>query len=291
MPTGVVVLFLMLVLGGAVATAHSEQISIVAAENFYGDVAGQIGGTRVHVVSILSNPNEDPHLFEASPSTARAIAAARIVVFNGAAYDDWIVKLLAGSSGAHRETIDLATLMHRRPGDNPHLWYDPATMPAYAVALAALLRKDDPGHRDDYRRGLAAFLASLTPLQARIASMRRAYRGTPVTATEPVFGDLAAALGLDMRNPGFQVAVMNGTEPSASDIAAFQDDLTHRRVRVLFYNNQTADPLTDKMRTMATAAGIPIIGVSETEPPGTRFQHWMMTQLSMLDVALSRGRP
>jgi zinc/manganese transport system substrate-binding protein len=287
-----VILFLMLVLGGgAAATAHSEQISIVAAENFYGDVAGQIGGARVHVVSILSNPNEDPHLFEASPSTARATATARIVVFNGAAYDDWIVKLLAGSSGAHRQTIDVARLMHRRPGDNPHLWYDPGTMPAYAVALAALLRKDDPEHRDDYRRSLAAFLASLAPLQAKIALMRRAYRGTPVTATEPVFGDLAAALGLDMRNPGFQIAVMNGTEPSASDIAAFQDDLMHRRVRILFYNNQTADALTDKMRTMATAAGIPIIGVSETEPPGARFQDWMMTQLSMLDAALSRGRP
>jgi zinc/manganese transport system substrate-binding protein len=158
----------------------------------------QIGAAHVAVTSILTNPEQDPHLFEASPSTARNVAAARIVIYNGAAYDDWMVKLLAGSPSAHRDTIAVADLVHRKPGDNPHLWYDLATMPAVAAALAARLSADDPGHREIYERNLAAFKDSLAALTAKVAAMRRSHAGTPVTATEPVFGYMAAALGLRM---------------------------------------------------------------------------------------------
>jgi zinc/manganese transport system substrate-binding protein len=285
------VLLLVLVLFGVGAVeAQAEPIAIVAAENFYGDVARQIGGPAVAVSSILTNPDQDPHLFEASASTARQIATARIAIFNGAAYDNWMVKLLAGSPKAHRDAIEVAALVHREPGDNPHLWYDPATMPALAAALAGRLSADDPGHRADYARNLAAFKASLTPLAAKVAALRRAYRGTPVTATEPVFGYMADAIGLVMRNERFQLAVMNDTEPGASEIAAFENDLKMRRVRVLLYNNQTSDALTARMRALAKGNGIPVVGVSETEPPGTTYQAWMMHQLSALEAALAANR-
>ncbi|HEX4113316.1 MAG TPA: zinc ABC transporter substrate-binding protein [Stellaceae bacterium] len=275
---------------GAVA-AHAAPLSIVAAENFYGDVAQQIGGPWVAVTSILTNPDEDPHLFEASPSTARNLAAARIVVYNGAAYDDWMAKLLAASPSAHRDAIEAAALMHKKPGDNPHLWYDPATMPVVADALAARLRQADPAHRDAYDKNLAAFRASLAPLAAKVAALRGRYRGVPVTATEPVFGYMADAIGLAMRNARFQLAIMNDTEPGASDIAAFENDLKARRVRVLLYNSQASDAATLKMQALAKSVGIPVVGVSETEPPGTRYQDWMMAQLAALDRALTGTRP
>ncbi|HEY5209706.1 MAG TPA: zinc ABC transporter substrate-binding protein [Stellaceae bacterium] len=281
---------LAVLLGLGIATAHAAPIALVAAENFYGDVAKQIGGPWVAVTSILANPDQDPHLFEASPSTARAIARARIAVYNGAAYDDWMVKLLAGSPNPHRVTIEIAALAHRKPGDNPHLWYDPATMPLFAGALAAWLTAADPPHRAVYARNLAAFKASLAPISAKLAAMRDAYRGAPVTATEPVFGYMAAAIGLAMHNERFQLAIMNDTEPGASDIAAFEDDLTARRVRVLLYNNQASGALTVKMRAIAKSAGIPVVGIGETEPPGTRYQDWMMTELTALDAALSEKR-
>lgn len=281
------VFILAAILVSLASAATAAPTAIVAAENFYGDVAAQIGGTAVAVSSILSNPDQDPHLFEASPSTARQIAAARLVVYNGADYDPWMVKLLAGSPNPSRVVIEVASLLHRKPGDNPHLWYDPAAMPAFARALASRLGEIDPTHRADYERNRDAFLVSLAPLGDKIAAMRRSHRGVSVTATEPVFGYMADALGLAMRNARFQLAVMNDTEPGAGDIAAFENDLRHRRVRVLLYNNQASGKLTERMQALAKANNIPVVGISETEPAGKTYQQWMLHQLVTLDAALT----
>jgi zinc/manganese transport system substrate-binding protein len=266
--------------------AHAALVSVVAAENFYGDVAQQIGGPGAEVVSILSNPDEDPHLFEVSASTARLLASAQIVIFNGADYDPWMKKLLDASPRAGRETIEIASLVHRKSGDNPHLWYDPATMPALAKAVAALLAKRDPANRGGYEQRLAALQASLKPLDDKVASLKQRYAGTPVTATEPVFGHMADALGLAMRNARFQLTVMNGTEPGARDMAAFERDLRERAVRVLIVNRQTTNALTERMRKLATSAGVPVVEVTETKPPHLDYQQWMLSQLDELERAL-----
>ncbi|MGO8867574.1 MAG: metal ABC transporter solute-binding protein, Zn/Mn family [Alphaproteobacteria bacterium] len=269
------------------AWAHAGPIDIVAAENFYGDVAEQIGGPEVHVTSILTNPDEDPHLFEANPSTARQLADAKLVIYSGAGYDTWADKLLAASKAPGRQVIDVAKLVHRKAGDNPHIWYDPPTMPALAKHLADTLSGLDPSHRQDYAKRLALFAETMKRMDARVSELRRKYAGTVVTATEPVFGYMADALGLKMRNDRFQLAVMNDTEPSAGEIAAFEKDLRSRTVKVLFYNSQTSEALTERMRGIAKEAGVPIVGVTETEPPGKRYQEWMMSQLDALDQALA----
>ena len=271
----------------AAAPAGAQPLNVVAAENFYGDVARQIGGPTVTVASILSNPNQDPHQFEASASTARDIAGARLVVYSGADYDPWVANLLSASKSADRKVIVVADLIHRKSGDNPHLWYDPATMPAVARALAAAFESDDPAHKADYEGRLKAFLASVEPMNRKVAEMRQKFAGAPVTATEPVFGYMADALGLEMRNQSFQTAVMNGTEPSASDVAAFENDLKGRKVKVLFYNSQVTDDLTARLQKLAKDSGVPIVGVSETEPPGMTYQDWMGSQLDATAKALS----
>lgn len=271
----------------ASAQQASAPIPIVAAENFYGDLAQQIGGPGVKVVSIMSNPDQDPHLFEASASTARDLAGARVVIYNGADYDPWMTKLLAAHRASGRVKIVVADLVHKKAGENPHLWYDPATMPAAAKALAADLEKADPAHKADYEARLAAFLESLQPIDTKVADMRKKYAGTPVTATEPVAGYLAAAIGLQMRNMRFQIAVMNNAEPRPSDVAAFQNDLTGHKVKVLLYNSQATEPATKRLREFAMQAKIPVVGVSETEPPDTTYRNWMMRQLEELDRALS----
>lgn len=282
---------LLVALALGLAPARAAPLSIVAAENFYGDVARQIGGDAVAVTSILANPNQDPHLFELSASTARAVAGAEIVIFNGAGYDLWMARLLEASPRAGREVIEVAALTHRATGDNPHLWYDPATMPALAQALASALEARDPAHRADYTARLGRFAASLKPVEAKIAVLRQAWQGTKVTATEPVFGYMAAAIGLDMRNEGFQRAVMNDTEPSAAAIAGFERDLRTRAVRLLIYNRQTSGALTERMQALARQSGVPVVGVSETEPAGTRFQEWLLAELDDVDRALSGGHP
>ena len=272
------------------AAAAAPRLTIVAAENFYADVAGQLAGGRAEVTSVLSNPDQDPHLFEASPAVARALAAARIAVANGADYDPWMAKLLAATPEAGRRVIVVADLVGARAGDNPHLWYDPRTMPAYARALSAALAATDPANQAEYGRLLQRFTASLAPLQARVAALRARYAGVAVTATEPVFGDMAATLGLVMRNQRFQLAVMNDTEPAAGDVAAFETDLRQHRVRLLIYNSQASDAAAQRLLAIARAAGIPVLGVTETEPAGRSYQHWMLATLDGLDAALA-GKP
>jgi zinc/manganese transport system substrate-binding protein len=268
--------------------AAGAPLVVVAAENFYGDVARQIGGERVRVTSILNNPDQDPHLFELSPSVARTVSDARVVVYNGIGYDPWIEKLLGAASRGDRSTIDVGTLVGRKAGDNPHVWYDPATMPAVAQALADDLGVADPAHRADYQQRLGQFSQSLQPISQQVAALRRRLSGTPVTATEPVFGEMLAALGLPVRNEPFQLAVMNNTEPSAADVAAFEDDLRGHRVRLLVYNSQASDPVARRMVQIATTARIPVVAVTETEPPGTSYQEWILSELEALDRALPK---
>ncbi len=261
-------------------------IDIVAAENFYGDLATQIGGPEVHVTSILSNPDQDPHLFEASPSVARALSAARIVVYSGIDYDPWMAKLIGAARSNERTTIVVAELVGRKTGDNPHIWYDPATMLACAKALAAAFAAADPAHQAAYDQRLARFQASIAPIQAKIAALRQRLAGTPVTATEPVFGYMFDALGMQVRNMPFQMAVMNGTEPAASDVAAFETDLRTHAVKLLVHNAQASDPIAARMERLAKAAHIPVVGAAETEPPGKTDQAWMQAELDAVAQAL-----
>lgn len=279
-----------LILATPALAAAAGRIDIVAAENFYGGVAGQIGGPQVEVSSVLNNPAMNPHLFEVTPSVARAVSRARIVIYNGIDYDPWMPKLLAAAQNARRTAIDVAALADKRPGDNPHIWYDTKTMLTMAKTLAQTLAGADPAHQAEYLRRLAQFQDSMQPIEAKISALRTRLAGTPVTATEPVFGYMFEALGMPVRNRSFQLAVMNGTEPGASEVAAFENDLRKHRVRLLVYNSQTSDPLTDRMRRLAKASGIPVLAVSETEPPGTTYQTWMMGELDAVDRALGASR-
>jgi len=280
--TGSALLALALVL----PAVHAEPVKVVAAEKVYGDIAGQIGGASVAVVSILIHPNQDPHEFEAGAATARLIADAKLVIYNGADYDPWAAKLVSASRSRSREVIEVARLLHNVPGANPHVWYDTATVSALAAALSARLGRLDAEHGPDYAGRLATFEAAMAKLREKIASMQAKYAGTAVTATEPVFDYMADALGLKMRNGRFQLAVMNGTEPSAASIAAFERDLRTRTVKVLLYNTQTGHALAERMRAIARESGVPIVSVTETEPEGQRYQEWMASQLDALDRAL-----
>jgi zinc/manganese transport system substrate-binding protein len=261
-------------------------IQVVAAENFYADIAQQIGGPEVEVASILNNPNQDPHDFEASPSTARQVADAALVIYSGADYDPWMKSLLDASPSDRRKVIVAANLVHRVSGDNPHIWYDPATMPAVAAALTAEFSSRDPAHKADFEARLAAFEASLEPMLKKIAEMKQKHAGEAVTATEPVFGYMIEALGYEMRNQDFQLAVMNDTEPSARQIAAFEDDLTTGRVKILFYNSQVSDQATERARRIAARHQIAVVGVTETQPAGKTYQAWMMDELAATGRAL-----
>lgn len=285
---------LALLLSASLTAAYAQtapadgKIAVVAAENFYGDIVEQIGGPHVAVTSILNNPDQDPHLFENTPATVRTIADAGIVVMNGAGYDSWMEKTVkAARRNRPVAVVDAAAVTGRKAGDNPHLWFAPQTMPAVARAIAAALVKADPAHAADYEARLAVTLDGLARIDARVAEMKAKHAGAAITATEPVFGPMTDALGLTNRNQRFQLAMMNETEPSARDIAAFENDLKNRRVKALLYNAQVSEKLATRMRSIAAKAKVPVVGVTETMPANVRFQDWVIGMLDALDKALS----
>ncbi len=270
----------------AAAPALADPVKVVAVENFYGDVATQIGGENVAVTSILTNPDQDPHLFEASADTAKALTDAKVVIVNGVDYDPWMEKLLSAHQAPGRKEIVVGQLVGHKAGDNPHLWYDPAYVKAAAKALVADLDTIDPANKADYDKGEAAFLDSLKPLDAKIADMRKKYAGLPVIASEPVFGYQAGLIGLKVHNEKFALAVMNNAEPTASEVAAFESDLKGHKVKAMLYNAQASEPAVARLVQMAKDNAIPVVGVSETEPTDSNYQKWMLGQLDALDAAL-----
>ena len=273
------------------AVPAASRVVVVAAENFYGDVVGQIGGDRVAVTSIIIDPNADPHEYESSAKSAAAVANARLVVQNGLGYDAFMDRLMKASPNPQRRLIVVAGLTGHKKGDNVHLWYDPPTIPKLAQAILEALVQIDPAGATSYRNGYRAFQASLPPMTQAITAMRGQYAGTPVAATEPVFGYMAQAVGLNVITPkAFQKAIEEGVDPPAAAIAQMEDHLKKRQVKLLIYNRQTVSPLTARVSQLAKRAGVPVVPVSETLPAGKSFQQWMLSELEQIRQALGPGK-
>ena len=268
-----------------------SRIVVVAAENFYGDIVGQIGGDRLAVTSIVSDPNVDPHEYETNARDAAAVANARLVIQNGLGYDAFMDRLLHASPSAQRKVIVVAELTGHKKGDNVHIWYDPPTVPKLAQTTLEALIQIDPAHAASYRHRYRVFQASLPPLTQAIAALKGQHAGTPVAATEPVFGYMAQAMGLNVITPvEFQTAIEEGRDPPAAAIAQMEDHLRKRQVTLLLYNTQTVSPITTRVRQLAKRAGVPVVGVSETLPPGQSFQQWMLSELGQIRRALGPGK-
>jgi zinc/manganese transport system substrate-binding protein len=281
------------VAGGTSAPAASAGvITAIGAENEYADVISQVGGKYVHVSSIMSNPNTDPHAFEASPAVAREVSAARLVVQNGVGYDTFMNTIESAAPSSGRKVIDVQQLLGLPDSTpNPHLWYEPSTMPAVASAIATSLGQLDPAHAAYFTANAASFTANLKAWTKAIAVFRAAHPGTPVATTEPVADYMLQAVGADNLTPfTFQSDIMNGTDPSPQDTAAEKSLFTGRKVRVFLYNQQVTDSLTESFISLAHASGIPVIGVYETMPtPGYDYQSWMLAEVNALNRAVTAG--
>jgi len=253
-------------------------------------MVSQIGGAHVAVTSILSDPNADPHLYEPGTSNGLAVAKAKLVVQNGAGYDAFMSKLESAAPSSSRIVVTIADVLGVHGKDaNPHLWYDVPRLGTIARAIAAGLERADPANAAAYRAGLARFDRSLTPLRREVAKIRARFAGRPVAYTEPVPGYLLAAAGLRNLAPdAFTRAIEDGTDPSPQAVAAMNALVRGRKIRVLLYNTQAVSPLTKQLRGAAAAKGIPVVGVSETLPPGETFQQWQLAQARALYTALSR---
>ena len=270
----------------------SGKIAAIGAENEYADVISQVGGKYVQASAIMSNPNTDPHTFEASASVARLVSGAQLVVQNGVGYDTFMNTLENAAPSSSRKVIVVQNLLGLPTATpNPHLWYKPSTMPAVANAIAADLAAVQPDHASYFKANAAAFVNSLTAWNNAIAAFKAKYLGTPVATTEPVADYMLQAAGVDNLTPfAFQADIMNGTDPSAQDVAVERSLFTQHKVKAFLYNQQVTDTLTESFVTLAHANGIPVVGVYETMPvPGYDYQSWMLTEVQDLQKAVANG--
>ncbi|HVA53723.1 MAG TPA: zinc ABC transporter substrate-binding protein [Acidimicrobiales bacterium] len=273
----------------ASASTKSTVIKAVGAENEYANVLSQIGGKYVSVTSILNNPNVDPHAYEASPSIAVAVSQAQLVVQNGVGYDGFMNNIEAASPNPRRKVIvaqHVLGLADNTP--NPHLWYDPKTMPAVATAMTNDLAALRPSHRAYFQRNLATFKASLQPWLNAIASFKATHKGTRVAVTEPVADYLLKAMGAKMLTPFvFQADIMNGVDPSPEDITLEESLFTKHQAQVFLYNQQVVSSVTVTVRQSAVANHVPVVGVYETMPtPGYDYQTWMLAEVNAIRKAV-----
>jgi len=273
---------------GATSHAPAGEVGVVAAENFWGDIARQIGGDTVQVTSIISDPNTDPHQYESSARDGAAIAGASFVIQNGAGYDEFINKLLAATPKSHREVLDVATVVGAGHDANPHLWYSPDYVLKAAQAIQEQLATEDPAHAAAYRSNLATFRQGEQQVVDVIDEIRSKYEGQVIAYTERVPGYLVEAAGLGLGTPAsFSKAIEDDSDPSPADVAAFDAALKDHKVKALLYNAQVTSPTTQRLKDLARSNGVPIVGVTETMPPGAKnFQTWQADQARALLAAL-----
>ena len=290
MRTVIVIAVTLLLSACGSSTRAGGRLDVVAAENVYGNIASQIGGPHVSVTSLLTSPTADPHLFEPSTSSGLAVADAKVVLQNGLGYDAFMTRLENAAPSKDRVVVTMADVLGVHGTDaNPHLWYAVPKLDRIATAIAAAFSRADPSHGVAYGRGLHRFERSLEPLQREVATIRTRFHDTPVAYTEPVPGYLVSAAGLRNLAPdSFTRPLEEGTEPSASAVAAMSQLVAQHRIRVLLYNAQAVSPLTTRLRAAAQNAGIPVVPVTETLPPHLTFQQWQLDQARALAAALAR---
>ena len=271
------------------STSSSGVIEIVAAENFWGSLISQLGGTHVHVVSIVSDPNADPHEYESNATNAREVANASYVIENGAGYDTWMEKLLSAGGNPDRKILNVANMLGKKDGSNPHFWYYPDYVNQVISKMETDLISVDPLNANYYRSQYAQLQTELKPYQDRVASISKQFGGTKIASTESIFVYPAQSLGLTLVSPTeFMNAIDEGNDPSAQSVISFESLLKNNQVKVLIYNEQTVTPITLTMKKLAGDANIPIVGITETiQPPDTSFQDWMTAELINLQNALN----
>ncbi|MFE2427630.1 metal ABC transporter solute-binding protein, Zn/Mn family [Streptomyces sp. NPDC059373] len=273
-------------------SGSGKTIQVVAAENFWGSIASQLGGNHVKVTSIISNPDADPHDYEPTAADARTVAGAQYTIVNGIGYDAWADKLLAANPADGRTGLNVGDVVGIKPGGNPHRWYSPDNVHQVIEKITADYKKIDPADAADFDTLKNTFeTKTLAPYNQLISGIKTKYAGTPIGASESIVTPLADGLGLKMLTPdSFLGAISEGTDPTAKDKAAIDQQITDKKIKIYVYNSQNATPDVQAQVKAAKAKGIPVATVTETlTPAGASFQAWQVRQLQGIEQALAKA--
>ena len=279
--------------GAGVAGGSSNgRLVVVAAENFWGSIATQLGGSKVAVQSIIVNPSTDPHSYEPTASDGIALAKSQMAIVNGIGYDVWASKLIAANPSSSRKVLDVGNLLGLVEGDNPHQWYSPSSVRRVIDRIVADYKQLDPKDSAYFDRQRSAFeTRDLAGYEQMIAAIRARYAGVPAGYSESIFQPLGQALGLKLLTPySFAKAIAEGTDVSAADKQTVDRQAHSRLIKVWVYNSQNATPDVQRVNQLARAAHIPITTITETlSPASDTFEQWQVAELRSLQQALHQA--
>ncbi|WP_329569624.1 metal ABC transporter solute-binding protein, Zn/Mn family [Kitasatospora sp. NBC_01266] len=274
------------------AAGGSKTIQVVAAENFWGSIAAQLGGSHVRVQSVITNPNTDPHSYEPTTADGRAVASADYVINNGIGYDAWSDKLLAANPAPQRTVLTVGTLLGKKDGDNPHQWYSADSLHQVIDRITADYQKIDPADAAYFDAQKQTFVSQTLGQYNQLESdIKAKYAGTPIGASESIVTPLAESLGLKMLTPeSFLDAMSEGNDPTAADKATIDRQISGKQIKIYVFNTQNSDPDVMAQVNAAKAQGIPVAQVTETlAPAGASFQDWQVQQLQGIENALKQA--
>ncbi len=278
--------------GAAGAAGPPPRFDVVAAENVWGSIAAQLAGNRATVRSILVNPATDPHSYEPTPSDARAIAGAKVVIVNGIGYDDWASHLIAADGSGGQTVVSAGDVLGLSQGDNPHQWYSPSAVRKVVAAITAAYTRTDPEDAGYFELQRGRFeTEALARYDSLRAEIRRRFAGVPVGYSESIFAPLGASLGLRLLTPpGFAKAIAEGGDVSLQDQRTVERQLRGRLVKVWVENTQNVTPEVEQLTSLARTERIPVATVTETLSPATLdFEQWQVVELERLIAALHRA--
>jgi zinc/manganese transport system substrate-binding protein len=273
------------------SVGSGKVVEVVVAENDWGSIAAQVGGQFVHVTSIITDPNADPHVYEPTPADGRLVATANLVWYNAIGYDDWMPKLLAADPGS-RTVLSVGQVVGVADGGNPHRWYNPADVQKVIAAYVADLSKLEPSEASYFASQASTYNSvALKAYDDEIALIKSKYSGTPVGASESIFAMLSPALGLNLITPGsFLKAISEGTDVSAADKATIDNQIKNHLIKVYVYNSQNTTPDVQAQLAECQAEGIPTATITETlVPPTATYQEWQTSQLVGIAAALAKA--
>ncbi|WOT39785.1 metal ABC transporter solute-binding protein, Zn/Mn family [Streptomyces coeruleorubidus] len=275
------------------AESAPAKVPVVASTNVYGDIVRSIGADKVDVTSVISDPDQDPHSYEADTQNQLALSKAKVVVENGGGYDDFVDRMLKSGHNDAAQVINAVRISGKTAPKgsalNEHVWYDFPTVARVADRISAALAKADPADAAAFRKNATAFKAELTPLEAKEARIKKEHGGEAVAITEPVPLYMTEASGLVNRTPAaFSEAIEEGDDVSPRVLQESLALFGGRKVEVLVYNEQTSGPQTEKSEAAAKAAGIPVVPVTETLPKGEDYLGWMTANVDALASALAK---
>ncbi|WP_412989084.1 metal ABC transporter solute-binding protein, Zn/Mn family [Pediococcus siamensis] len=275
---------MIMLLGGCRQQAKkSTSLHVVTSLNFYGEAAEAVVGKYGTVDKIINGPNVDPHDFEPTTKTAKSVAKADVIVYNGLGYDSWMQRLVKADSESGVTTVNVGrSLMGKKLTDNPHVWYDDQTMPRLMRKLAQIFAKKDPEHRQQYEANATRYIKSLKIIENQIEQLKQNRQEKRVDVSEPVFDYALKKMGYRINNPHFALAVENGSDPTAQDIRQMQNDIKHHKIAFFVNNPQASDPVVKNMVKLARKHHVPVLNVTETQPSGKTYVQWMTAQYNQV---------